>query len=106
MPARKKLRAIRILEGNRGKRPLPPPGVEASGRPFIPEHLSEDARRCIEVITGSMPFVVYSALDTFLLSAFATAWTIHEIAAAEIAKKDFTWIAGLLRVVSQPSTVQ
>jgi P27 family predicted phage terminase small subunit len=94
---RRKLVAFEILDGRPGKRPLPPPGVEALGRPFIPEHLSDDARRCIEVITASMPDGVYSALDTFLLSAFAVAWEIHKKAAQQIAKPDFAWIVSNAR---------
>jgi phage terminase small subunit len=46
-------------------------GIEALGEPFIPEHLSDDARGCIEVIKQSMPSNIYSALDSFILSAFA-----------------------------------
>jgi hypothetical protein len=60
----KKPAALRILEGNPGKRPLDLPEVEASGAPFIPEHLPGDARGCIEVIQKSMPLSVYSGLDT------------------------------------------
>ena len=48
------------------------------GEPFVPEHLMDDARGCIKVIRQSMPRKVYSALDTFLLSAFGTAWAIHK----------------------------
>ena len=40
----KKPAALRILEGNPGKRPIDLSGVEASGEPFIPEHLPDDAR--------------------------------------------------------------
>ena len=97
MPARKKLRAIKILEGNRGKQRIPPPGIEALGQPFIPEHLSDDARGAFEIIASSMPDGVYSALDTFLLSTFATAWAIHKKAAQQIAKPDFAWIVSNAR---------
>lgn len=89
---RKKLAAISKLEGNPGKRPIDDFGIEAQGEPFIPEHLSEDAQGCIEVIRRSMPAKVYSALDSFLLAAFATAWAIHKQAAAELIKPDFAWI--------------
>jgi phage terminase small subunit len=59
-------------------------GIEALGEPFIPEHLSDDARGCIESIKMSMPASVYSALDSFLLSAFATSWALHKLAAHTI----------------------
>ena len=57
----KKPIAVRIAEGNPGKRRIDLSGVvEASGAPFIPEHLPDDARGCIEVIKSSMPPGVYS----------------------------------------------
>jgi phage terminase small subunit len=59
--------------------------------PFIPEHLSDDARGCIETIKMSMPANIYSALDSFLLSAFATAWALHKRAAHEMNAPDFKW---------------
>ena len=40
-------------------------GVEGLGEPFIPDHLNEDARACVEVIRASMPDSVYCALDSF-----------------------------------------
>lgn len=64
-------------------------GIEALGEPFIPEHLSDDARGCIEVIKASMPSTVYSALDSFLLSAFGTAWALHKLAAHKINDPNF-----------------
>ena len=39
-----------------------------------------------------MPPSVYSALDSFLLSAFAMAWMIHKRAAHEIGNPGFVWI--------------
>lgn len=79
-----KLAAIDRLEGNPSRRVIEESGIEALGEPFIPEHLSDDARGCIEVIKASMPSSVYSALDSFLLSAFATAWALHKLAAHKI----------------------
>jgi phage terminase small subunit len=88
----KKPIAVRIAEGNPGKRPIDLSGVvEASGAPFIPEHLPDDARGCIEVIKCSMPSGVYSGLDSFLLAAFAMAWTIHKRAAFEIGNPAFAF---------------
>ena len=46
----KKPAVIRALEGNPGRRPIEESGIEALGEPFIPEHLADDARGCIEVI--------------------------------------------------------
>ena len=81
---RKKLAALESLEGNPGKRVIEESGIEALGEPFIPEHLSDDARGCTESIKMSMPAGVYSALDSFILSAFATAWALHKLAAHTI----------------------
>ena len=85
----KKPSAIRALEGNPGRRPIEESGIEALGQPFIPEHLMDDARGCIEVIQQSMPSSVYSALDSFLLSAFGMAWALHKQAALEISSPNF-----------------
>lgn len=79
-----KLSALDKLEGNPGKRVIEESGIEALGEPFTPEHLSDDARGCIEAIKMSMPAGVYSALDSFILSAFATAWALHKLAAHKI----------------------
>ena len=47
--------AIKILEGNPGKQVLEMAGIAGLGEPFVPEHLMDDARGCIEVIKQSMP---------------------------------------------------
>jgi phage terminase small subunit len=89
---RKKLGSIDRLDGNPSRRLIEESGPEALGEPFIPEHLCDDARGAIEVIQASMPKQVYSTLDSFLLAAFATAWTLHKRAAHEIAKPDFAFV--------------
>ena len=89
-----KLAIFKRLEGNPGKFPrhvIEEDGIAGLGTPFIPEHLPDDARGCIEVIMKSMPTSVYSALDTFLLSAFGMAWTLHKRAAIEISNPNFNW---------------
>ena len=86
-----KLTALKILEGNPGQYPLQELGIEAMGEPFIPEHLTDDARGCIEVIKQSMPSSVYSALDSFHLAAFGTAWALHKMAALKISDPNFEW---------------
>ena len=91
MGRRKKLAEIDRLEGNPGRRLIEESGIEALGEPFIPEHLCDDARGCIETIKMSMPGSVYSALDSFILSAFATAWAIHKKAALAISDPNFQW---------------
>ena len=55
MGRRKKLAEIDRLEGNPGRRLIEETGIEALGSPIIPEHLSDDARGCIDIIKQSMP---------------------------------------------------
>jgi P27 family predicted phage terminase small subunit len=81
--------ALKALEGNPSKESLKPNGIEALGEPFVPEHLMDDARGCIEAIKQSMPVRVYSALDTYLLSAFGMAWAMHKMAAHKVSAPDF-----------------
>lgn len=89
---RKKLAELDRIDGNPSRRAIEESGIEALGEPFIPEHLSDDARGCIEVIKASMPASVYSALDSFLLAAFGTAWAIHKRAALEISNPKFQFV--------------
>ena len=100
---RPKLPQIRRLEGNPGKRPIIDSGIEGLGKPFVPEHLCDDARGCFEVIKASMPPGIYSALDTYMLSAFAVAWAIHKRASHETANPDFKWVVESARGGSQPN---
>jgi phage terminase small subunit len=81
---RKKLKALDILDGNPSHREIPVHGIETYGAPFIPEHLHEDARACIEVIKSSMPSKVYGTLDSYLLAAFGVAWAMHKAAATAL----------------------
>ena len=103
MGRRKKPAEIDRLEGNPGRRFIEETGIEALGSPFIPEHLSDDARGCIDIIKQSMPSNVYSALDSFLLLAFAMAWAIHKRAAHEIGAPSFQWTTASKRGSPQAS---
>ncbi len=58
---------------------------------------------CIDIIKQSMPSNVYSALDSFLLSAFAMAWATHKRAAHEIGAPDFQWTTASKRGSPQAS---
>ena len=87
-----KLAVIKRLEGNPGKFPrhvIEEDGIAGLGAPFVPEHLMDDARGCIDAIKISMPDGIYSALDSFLLSAFGVAWAIHKMAAIKISNPNF-----------------
>jgi P27 family predicted phage terminase small subunit len=63
--------------------------VEALGDVFVPSHLDQAAKECVEVIQKAMPPSVYAGADSFLLAAFATAWSLHRQAVMEIGKPDF-----------------
>src|SRR5262245_2996308 len=89
---KKKLSALRILDGNPSKRPIQESGLDGIGEPFIPDHLMSDAASCVNVIMSSMPPGLYRRLDSFLLAAFAMAWAAHKRAAEEIAKPDFQFV--------------
>src|SRR6185436_19992552 len=97
MGRRKKLAEIDRLEGNPGRRLIEETGIEALGSPFIPEHLSDDARGCIDIIKQSMPSSVYSALDSFHLAAFGMAWAIHRRASLENSNPGFQWMVSSKR---------
>ena len=90
MGRRKKLTEIDRLEGNPSRRSIEETGIDALGAPFVPEHLSD--RGCIDIVKQSMPTTVYSALDSFLLAAFATAWAIHKRAAQEVSAPGFQFM--------------
>ena len=100
---RKKLAELDRLDGNPSHRLIEESGIEALGSPFIPEHLCDDARGCLSIIRQSMPSSVYSALDSFLLSAFATAWALHKRAAHEIGAPGFRWTTASKRGSPQAS---
>jgi P27 family predicted phage terminase small subunit len=100
---RKKLAELDRLDGNPSHRLIEETGVEALGSPFIPEHLCDDARGCIDIIRQSMPSSVYSALDSFLLSAFAMAWVTHKHATHEINAPGFQWTTASKRGSPQVS---
>ena len=81
--------AVRRLEGNPRKHPIVDPEVIGLGEPFVPPELHEDAQACVELVKRAMPPSVYSALDSYALAAFATAWAMHKRAAHAMAAPDF-----------------
>jgi phage terminase small subunit len=95
MTRRRKLAVMERLEGFPGKTSqaartiFEEAGIPGLGEPFIPEHLMDDARGCIELVKQSMPGGIYSALDSYLLAAFGMAWAIHKMAALAISAPDF-----------------
>jgi P27 family predicted phage terminase small subunit len=77
---------IRRLEGNPGKRPIGQPPIAPGGAPFGFDHLSGDAKACMEVIWASLPPGVLTRPDSYLIAAYATAWAAHK--RASIALRD------------------
>lgn len=74
---RPKPRALRVLEGNPGKRPLPQhepaPKVEA---PACPDHLDADAREeWARLAPRLLDLRVLSALDRAALAAYCASWS-------------------------------
>ena len=95
--------AVERLEGNPGKRPIIEPMVVGLGEPFVPPELHEDAQACIEHIKRSMPPKVYSALDSYALAAFATAWAWYKRAAHVMSDPAFEPIDTDQNGVQRPS---
>lgn len=89
---RPKLDAVARLDGTRIRGGGYQRRVLGLGGPFMPEHIANDAKACIEIIQQSMPPGVYAKMDTFLLAAFATAWAVHKQASTEMARPDFVWM--------------
>jgi len=85
-----KLAEVRRLDGNPSKRPIIEAEVVASGLVFVPDHLSEDATLCVEMVKRSMPPTVYATVDSFGLAAFATAWAWHKRATHEMNAPEFS----------------
>ena len=77
----KKLPQLERLDGNPTKKPILSEFLPAIGEAFIPDHLPDDAQRCMEVVKASMPDKVYSQADTYTIAAFAMAWAMHKEAA-------------------------
>jgi len=89
---KKKLAALDYLDGNPSKRLIKASGVDGLGEAFVPKHLLDDAKACIEVIQESMPPELYKKMDSFHLAAFGMAWAVHKRASEEIAQPDFDFI--------------
>lgn len=94
---------LQKLKGNPSKRPIVEPEVVGTGEVFVPPHLHDDAQACIEMVKASMPPSVYCRLDSFALSAFATAWAWHKHAAHVMNAPDFQPVTIDEKGVSRPS---
>jgi phage terminase small subunit len=64
----------RLIEGNRSRTPIPVDVYVPEGAPFVPEHLSDDAQACAELIIRSFKVKRLSAPDSYALAMFAGWW--------------------------------
>ena len=76
---------LKRLEGNPGRRPLPPDAAQAAGRPSKPDYVQGYAAEVWHRLVGSMPEKVYTAADQELLAAYCVAADLHRQASENIA---------------------
>ena len=72
---KKKPFAIKVLEGNRGKRKMEPPTLEIAGRPSCPAWLDAAARSEWVRIMRSVPEELLNSLDRGVMTAYCVAWS-------------------------------
>ena len=78
--------ALRVIEGNPGKRPLMRDEAKATGTAMCPRHLSPVAKRLWKRIKLAMPPGFYTPADECLLSAYCEAWSDHVAATKALAE--------------------
>jgi len=69
--------ALKLIDGNPGKRPLPENEPMPTGAPICPKHLSGTAKTLWQRIKRSMPPGLYTLADSPLLAAYCEAWADH-----------------------------
>lgn len=82
--------AEKIAEGNRGKRGIRSIPFVPQGVPFVPDHIEEDAKACIEHVLQSFKNKQMSSSDSYALAAFGTAWAWHKAACEAMKRPDFS----------------
>jgi phage terminase small subunit len=78
----------KLLEGSRVRTAI----VEVfapHGVPFIPDHLNDDAQSCARHIIANFSSKHISAIDSYVLSVFCSAWAWHKYASQVMAAPDF-----------------
>lgn len=65
--------ALKLIEGNRGKRKINKREPVATGLPAIPENMTTIGQVIWKRVVGSMPEAVYTTADSFLLGAYCEA---------------------------------
>lgn len=91
MGRRKKIPELDRIDGNPSNRPALVVEVEGIGSVFVPDHLPDEAAAVVEIVKEMMPDKVYSAVDSYLLSAFAMQWYVHRQVSHMISDPLFAW---------------
>lgn len=95
--------ALKLIEGNPGKRPLNTAEPQISGgTPLCPEHLPESARQLWQTIMASTPPGMIAVTDAPLLADYCVAWAIHR-EATEALRKSRNLLGESLLVEGAPS---
>ena len=71
---RKKPAALRKLEGNRGKRPIPPDEPKPSGSPRMPDYFNDEQKRLWIAALAHLPRGLIGAADAAFLEVFSISW--------------------------------
>ena len=79
--------ALRVLEGNPGRRPINHEEPRPTGDPVCPEHLCADAKAVWKQTMDSLPPGMISAADAPLLAAFCEAASLHKRAVEVIGRE-------------------
>ncbi|MDB5597393.1 MAG: terminase [Hyphomicrobiales bacterium] len=77
------------LEGNPSRRPIPIEIFAPDGAPFVPDHLSDDAQACAELIIASFKTKRLTSVDSYALAVFTTAWSWHKAATHAMCDPEF-----------------
>ena len=93
---------LKELEGNPGQRRIEKALVKAEGGVFIPDHIRDDAKGCVELIKQSMPDEIYRGADSFALASYGMAWAMHKYATEQLESTD-QWYITTQSGAQQPS---
>lgn len=68
---------LKLIEGNRGKRPIKAGEPKPTGAPVAPKSLTKNAVAVWKRVLATMPLNVYTGADEHLLSAYCEAVARH-----------------------------
>lgn len=105
MPRPRKPTALKVLEGNRGKRRLPDEPKPTLGIPTCPAFLGSQGRAEWQRIAGQLHRIgMLAKVDRPLLAVHCETWEIYAAAAAKL-KKDGVIIDGKNGPARHPATI-